>query len=130
MAIQYELVKEGRVLWQTYTDPVDMAEIATHIEKLHRELYDKATKPIHAISDFSAVTKLPKNIISGSLNIMRHSHPMNGELIIITTNRFVTTMARIFRQSASRQKITLCKTLGEAWEVIDKLLAKETAKVG
>ena len=129
MAIKYELVKEGRVLWQTYTDPVDMAEIATHIEKLHRQFYDKATRPIHAISDFSAVTKLPKNIISGSLNIMRHSHPMNGELVLITTNRFVTTMARIFRQSASRQKITLCQTLDEAWELIDRILEKEAAKV-
>jgi hypothetical protein len=129
MAIQYELVREGRVLWQTYTDPVDMTEVATYIEKLHRELYDKATRPIHAISDFSAVTQLPKNIISGSLNIMRHSHPMNGELILITTNRFVTTMARIFRQSAAKQKISLCRTLDEAWERIDQLLEQEDVRV-
>ena len=127
MAIEYEVVRDGRVLWQVYTDPVDMIEVAAHSTKLQREIFDNATLPIHTVSDFSKVTQLPRNVISGSLSIIRNSHPMSGELILITTNRFVTMMARIFKQSASRYRITLCRSSVEAWDVITDLLEKEKA---
>jgi hypothetical protein len=54
---------------------------------------------------------------------------MSGELILVTSNRFVTTMARIFRQSVPMQKITLCRTLDDTWEIIDDILEKEDARV-
>ena len=125
MAVEYEVLKDGRVLWQVYSDPIDMIEVAAHSTKLQREFFDHATQPIHTVSDFSRVTQLPRNIISGSLSIIRNSHPMMGELILITTNRFVTMMARIFKQSAAKNRITLCRTSEEAWDVINNLLEQE-----
>lgn len=129
LAIQYELARDGRVLWQTFTDPVDMVEVAVHSTKMLRAYFDPATKPIHTISDFSQITKLPSNIISGSVNLVNNSHPMSGELILITKNRFVTLMARVFIQSAPNTKISLCRTLNEAWKIIDQLLEEEQTAV-
>jgi hypothetical protein len=129
LAVEYEVLKEGRVLWQVYTDPIDMIEVAAHSTKLQREFFDHATQPIHTVSDFSKVTRLPRNVISGSLSIMRNSHPMMGELILITTNRFVTMMARIFKRSAEKNRITLCRTSEEAWDVINSLLEQEKIAV-
>ncbi len=129
LAVEYEVLKDGRVLWQVYTDPIDMIEVAAHSTKMQREFFDCTTQPLHTVSDFSKVTQLPHNVISGSLSIIRNSHPMMGELIIITTSRFVTMMGRILKRSAAKNRITLCRTSEEAWDVINNLLEQEKRAV-
>jgi hypothetical protein len=129
MTIEIELVREGRVILQRYSDPLSMNEIAANVKRLHREVLDKATQPVHTITDITHVTKLPSNMLSGGIESIRTVHPMGGQIIIVSNNRFLNVMAGVFKRLAVKYKVTLVQTLDAAWVEADRILAEEKAPV-
>jgi hypothetical protein len=129
MAITHYLERNGRVLVRTYTDPLDLNELVQHIHQLHEEVFEQATHKIHIISDFSAVTQLPKNVSVMSSHIDEISHPMEGVAIVVTGNLFVMTLIRVLNTLNLKHKMIQMKTLAEALAYVDKLLAEEKQRM-
>jgi len=129
LPIYFELARDGRVTLETYTDPVEWTEIEAHAATLDTEVFDHATRRIYRIIDVSEFTRLPPNSLSQGLTFLKKMPAMSGELIIITRNPYVTVMAKIFKQAASSHSITLCKTLDEAWTIVDSMLEQETIEL-
>jgi len=125
MPVNVILLKEGRVSLTTYTDPLDMAEIAEAGEKANSDYLEKATRPVHSIMDFSGVHRLPANILSRSATMARGLHPMVGVMVIVTSNTFINLMANALTRALPSRKILICPTLDEAWAIIEKILADE-----
>src|SRR5215831_3136643 len=125
MPVKVILLKEGRVSLTTYTDPLDMAEIADAGEQANTTFLEKATKPVHSIMDFSDVHRLPANILSRSATMARELHPMVGSMVIVTPNTFINLMAHALVRALPTRKILICPTLDEAWGIINKILADE-----
>ena len=125
MTLYIEMARENRVAVQTFSDPVDSPEVVELIVKLQREYLDHATKPGHAIVDFRQVTKLPSHMLSGVMGPLRTVHPMSGAIVIVTEGTFMSLMAGVLARLASQYQMFVCKTMDEAWQIIDKILAEE-----
>ena len=125
MPIEYELSRNGRVIYQRYSDPLDMRDVVAHFHKYQSEILDRASAPIHMITDTTGLNHVPGNILSGGLTTLRQTHPMGGEIVIIARGGFINAMAQVFQRMAKNQTIAVVHTVEEAWVYVDGLLAKE-----
>src|SRR5258708_4074386 len=96
MPIENQLLRDGRVILQIYTDPLDMIELIKNVQTLQRDILDHATKQVHTITDATSVTKLPSNFLSGGAASIKNVHPMGGEIVIVTGNNFINMMSNLF----------------------------------
>jgi hypothetical protein len=126
--ITYEILREGRVGLFTYPSTFTMPEVTAISETYQREVLDKATKKVYTITDLSAVTQLPPNILSGSVNLIRNAHPMNGPMIEVTPNPFINRLANVLSKVFPSGKVTVRKTLAEALAEVDRLIAQEVTE--
>src|SRR5258708_3468498 len=127
MPIKIELLRDGRVILQTYTDPLDMMELIQNVKKLQSEILDHATRRVHTLTDATGVTKLPSNLLSGGAASVKNVHPMSGEIVIVTSNNFINTMSSLFGKIVPQYKVTVWKTMEDGWAEIDRILAREDA---
>lgn len=125
MPVKVALLKDGRVSLTTYTDPLDMKEIADAGEKANTDFLAKASEPVHSIMDFTGVHRLPANILSRSATMARELHPMVGVMVIVTPNTFINLMAHALARALPTRKILICSTVDEAWTIINKVIADE-----
>src|SRR5262249_37718934 len=125
MTLHIEMARENRVVLETFSDPIDIPEVVAIVVKLQREYLDPATKPVHAIVDFRQVTRLPKHMLSGVMGPLRQVHPNSGAIVIVTEAAFMSLMAGVLARLASQYQMFVCKTMDEAWHIIDKILAEE-----
>src|SRR5258708_4975429 len=127
MPIKIELLRDGRVILQTYTDPLDMMELIQNVKKLQTEVLDHATRRVHTLTDATGVTRLPSNLLSGGAASIKNVHPMGGEIVIVTSNNFINTMSNLFKRVVPKYKISVFTTLEAGWAEIDRILAQEDA---
>jgi len=127
MPITYEMLRAGRVALFTYPEKFTGGELTATFEAYQRDVLDKTTKKVLTISDFSAVVQLPPNILSTSMTMIRNSHPMNGQMIEVTPNPFVNKLADILRKAFPAGTMIICRTVEQALQEADRLLALETA---
>ena len=127
MPIVNQLLRDGRVILQTYTDPLDMIELIKNAQTLQHDFLDHATKRVHTITDATGVTKLPTNLLSGGAASVKNVHPMSGEIVIVTSNNFINTMSSLFGKIVPQYKVTVWKTMEDGWAEIDRILAREDA---
>jgi len=128
MPVKTALERNSRVVMLTYSDPLDMVDLIFSQDSITHDVLDKASKPIHAIADLSALTHLPSNILSNTRRLAQVMHPMSGTTVFVTNGVFIGMMAAMLIRLAPRQDMIVCRTLIEAWGCIDERLAKETAK--
>jgi hypothetical protein len=129
MPVQVEIHREGRAVLQTYLDPLDMREVIEKHDWIVKQVLDHATKPVHSITDMRTLSRLPSNILSQGLSAISTVHPMGGEIILVTTNAFLNTMANVFKKAVRKYNVSLFQTMDEAWAYVDKLLASEPGVV-
>jgi hypothetical protein len=128
MPVEVTIEREGRVTVATYLEPLDMKEIVEANDKATREFLQFATKPVHSILDLTRVHKLPSNMLSNSLSMAKKLHPMVGALVVVSESSFINAMSAILSKTPLGRKVITCKTIDEAWEVVDRLLAEESAQ--
>src|SRR5215813_6578658 len=122
MTLHIEMARDNRVAVQTFSDPVDIPEVVEIVARLQRDYLDHATKPLHALVDFRRVTKLPSHMLSGVMGPMRKVHPMSGAIVIVTEGAFMSLMAGVLARLVPQYRMYVCKTLDEAWRIIDEIL--------
>ena len=125
MPINVQLINDNRVALQTYSDPLDHAQMTALRLKMEREILPLTGEKIHIIADFSGVKNLPGTILSSGAGMMRGAHPNTGVIICVTSGAFVNAMAAIFTSLFSSDRFKIFRSLDEAYKEIDQLLLSE-----
>ncbi len=128
MPIQVELIRDNRVILQTYSDPLDSAHMSALRNKMDRVILPAAEGKVHIIADFRAVKNLPGTILSSGTTMLSNSHPNTGQIVCVTPSAFINAMARIFVSLSAKANVPvkIVQSLEEAYAEIDTLLANET----
>lgn len=127
MPSRTELLKGGRVLLLTYTDPMTTADLQQALGELHH-VCEAASAPVHTITDISTVTNLPPKIVS----FLRYNpyspfkNPNTGTFIVIVRSRFVGTIVNTLASLSRGFDIRSVSTMEQAWVQVDGILAAET----
>ncbi len=129
MPIENKILRNGRVLVNVYTDPLNFVELAHHIAHVNKAFLDTATKPVHIIADLTAITQVPSQILSGSRQMTRAIHPMSGSAPLVMPNMPMMMIGETIRRLTPRVKIIVFRTLDEALNYVDGLLEKEAEEV-
>ena len=124
MPIEIQLMREGRVIVEIFTDPLDMDDIVQNL-KNHHEILDRSDKPIHSITDTTGLTRLPSNVLGNSRRSFATAHPLAGVNVVVTSNAFFKVVAELFIKVVPHYKIKIYKTMNEGWAEIDRILAEE-----
>ena len=125
MGVKADVLREGRIVVQTYTDPLDMKDIIAQHKWIVEHVLDPATKPVHTIIDMLNVHRLPSNMIGHGSQTLKTVHPMGGQIVVVTNNNFLNTMADVFKRVVRNYKVNIFKTMDEAWQYYDRVLAEE-----
>lgn len=122
MPIHVELVEEHHVILQTYTDPLDSAQINDLRDLMEQVFLPAASGKTPIIADFRGVKNLPGTILTSGTSMLRSPHSNTGLIIFVTTNGWVDAMARIFMKLSSSQPFKVVKSLDEAFVETGALL--------
>jgi hypothetical protein len=125
MGVKAEIHREGRIVVQTYSDPLDMKDIIAQQKWIVTEILDHATKPVHTIIDMLQVKRLPSNMLGHGTQTLKTVHPMGGQIVVVTNSGFLNTMADVFKRIVRNHKVDVFKTMDEAWTYYDQVLAEE-----
>ena len=125
MPITYEVLREGRVVLFTYPSGFTMPEVNASIDSFQREVLDKATKKVHTVSDVTAVTQIPPNVLSLSVGMIKKTPTGVGTMFIVTSQNFINSFAGMLTRLFPMQKVVICSTVAEAIEQADRLIARE-----
>ncbi len=124
MPITVELIRENRVVLQTYSEPLNSTDMNHLRNQMENDILPSAAGKVHVIADLRDVENLPGTILSSGSGMMRKPHPNTGQIIFITSNGFVSAMANIFAKLAPKQSVIAVRSLEEAYKEVDALLAK------
>ena len=127
MPVTVELIKDHRVVLQTYSDPLDATQMNDLKNRMQRDILPAAIGKMHVIADFRQVANLPGMLLGSGSRMLMSAHPNTGTIIFVTQNAFVSSMAQIFSRIAARHTFKLAQTLDEALKFADDILAKETS---
>ncbi len=125
MSIHVELIKENRVILQTYTDPLDSNQINELRDQMDQEILPAALGKTPIIADFRGVKNLPGTILTTGTSMLKNSHSNTGMIIFVTTSAFVDAMARVFMKLAAKQPFKVVKSLDEAFAETEALLRRD-----
>lgn len=130
MPITVELIKDHRVVLQTYSDPLDATQMNDLKNRMQRDILPAAIGKMHVIADFRQVQNLPGTLLSSGSQMLSKAHPNTGTVIFVTQNAFVSSMAQIFSRVASKHTFRITQTLDDAMKIVDDILAKELSLPG
>lgn len=125
MPITIQEERGGRVSLWTFTDPFTTNELSDSIDNYQQTTLDNALKKVYLICDFTRVRHLPPNIMSAGLKMAKKQHPMSGPVIEVSSNGFMNAIVSAFAKLTPNM-MTVCKTMPEAFEAVDRMIALET----
>ncbi len=123
MPIQVELIKDNRVVLQTYSDPLNNHELNQLKNQMANEILPAASGKLHVIADFRDVHNLPSTILNSGSSMLKTPHANTGLIICVTSNAFINAMANILVKLTPKQPVKVVRTLEEAMKTVDGLLA-------
>ena len=125
MTITYETSHEGRVLIFKCLDPFIIMDLVQTTELCQREVFDKATKKVYVISDLTAVTRIPPDLLSAGHRVLKKPHPMTGPVFEVTTNELLYRLVNVISKLTPSGTVAVRKTLADALEEVERLIALE-----
>ena len=123
MPIQVDLIKENKVVLQTYSDPLTNYDLGNLKNQMVNEILPSATGKLHVIADLQNIRNLPGTILSSGSSMLQSPHPNTGLVICVTSNSFLNAMAHILAKLVPKQPVKVVKTLEEAYKEVDRLLS-------
>src|SRR5260221_13137146 len=128
MTITYETSHEGRVLIFHCTDPFTVLNLVETTELCQREVFDKVSKKVYVISDLSGVTRIPPDLLNAGHRLFKKPHPMTGPVFEVTTNELLFRLVTVISKITPSGTVTVRKTLAEALEEVERLIALEASE--
>ncbi len=90
MPIQVELIKENKVVLQTYSDPLTNLDLSQLKNQMVNEILPSATGKLHVIADLRDIRNLPGTILSSGSSMLQTPHANTGLVICVTSNSLLT----------------------------------------
>jgi hypothetical protein len=125
MPITIELIKQGRVALQTYSDPLVMRDLETLNDTMGQEILPSAEGKIHILADFRLVRHPPIFLLARGASLLDRTHPNTGTIVGILESALVYRMGLMFATLMPKHPIILVRSMDEAISIIDDLLAPE-----
>lgn len=122
MPIHVELIKQNRVVLQTYSDPLTNQDLIQLKNQMVNEILPAATGKLHVIADLRDISNLPGTILNSGSSMLRTPHANTGLVICVTSNAFINAMARILAKLVPKQPVKVMTSLEEAYKEVDALL--------
>jgi hypothetical protein len=122
MPISLRLIKDGRVVVQTYTDPLTMSDMEILNETMRDEILAPAAGKVHILADFRSMHSPPIFMLARGAAQLDRSHPNTGVIIGILENSLVYRMGLMFVNLSPKHDIRLTRTFDEAMNMIDDIL--------
>jgi hypothetical protein len=126
MPVEIDLIKDNRVVLQTYSDPINSAHMKDLKRRMEKVIFPRAAGSLHIIADFRAVGNVPVMMLTSGTDMLRTSQTDTGTIILVSENAFVSAMGRAFKRLTQQQSIEIVSSLDEALEIIDSLLQLES----
>lgn len=128
MPVTVELIRQGRVALQTYSDPLTMPHLDALQQQMNRDIFPGAAGKVHILSDFRQVRHLPSMILSRGAFMLNNAHPNMGTIVAVIADPFIYRMARAFASLTARKPFRVARSFEEGIGAIDDLLAKEDSQ--
>jgi len=125
MPITVELIKEGRAVLQTYSDPLETVQMYDLRKKMDTEILPSATGKMHIIADFRKVSNLPGSILMTGHSWLNRSHPNTGTIIGVVNGGFVQAMAEVFSHLGSKRIFMVTTSMEDALKKLEGLLTTQ-----
>ncbi|HLY26450.1 MAG TPA: hypothetical protein VKQ72_08935 [Aggregatilineales bacterium] len=125
MPIQTQFLRDGRVMLNTFTEPLELPEVDDMIERVNRDFFDKALKPVHTIDDLTLIKQLPPNILSNARPLIPKRHQMAGHGYIVVKAGLLSMIARSLLNVIGRDNLQVVYSIEDALEKIDQTLWQE-----
>ena len=125
MPIQTRLIRDGRVLLNTYTEPLDIGDVSDMVDQNNEEFFDKALKPLHTIDDVTLIKDLPPNLLSDARPIIPKRHAMAGRGYIVARAGLLSIVARTLLKVIGKEDLQVSYSLEEALGQLDEVLKQE-----
>ena len=125
MPIAVELIKQGRVALQTYSDPLVMQDLELLNDRMRIEILAPATHKVHILADFRLVRHLPIFILARGASQLDRAHPNTGTIVGILENPMIYRMGLMFASLVPKHAVLVARSFDEAMKMIDDLLANE-----
>ena len=125
MPVAVEMIKQGRVAVQTYSDPLEIADMYALKTTMQTEILAEAVEKVHIIADFRQIHQLPTTLLSRGAFMLNNAHPNTGMVVVVIENALVFRMARAFTSLAPKQSVKVIDSFDKALKLIDDLLAQE-----
>ena len=122
MPIQTTLIRENKVVLQSYTEPLNNNEMNELRMLMEEVIFPSAKGKLHVIADFSGIQNVPGTILSSGSAMLRTPHPNTGYIILVTSNAFINGMARMLVRLSPKQSFIVVRSLEEAYQEVDALL--------
>ena len=122
MPVQTEMIRENRVILQTYSEPLNAHDMNNLRALMEDVIFPAASGKLHVIADFSNIQNVPGTILSSGSSMLRVPHRNTGKIILVTSNAFINSMARILVRLSPRQSFIAVDSLEEAYKEVDALL--------
>ena len=119
MPVTVELIYQGGVALQTYSDPLEMAHLDALKSKMDQEILSGASGKVHIIADFRQVHNLPGMILTRGSRMLNNAHPNTGLIVAIIAHPLVYRMAHVFASLIARGSFKVASTFEEAVQIIN-----------
>jgi len=128
MPITLELLRNGRVLLRTLTDPLDAGEMLDNFRMVARDIIKPSPHRIHIIFDATNLHKLPNNLLSFWRSAEKVVIPKTGNIIIVSDSGFLKTMTALVNHVTHLRPYSV-STLAEAFALVDRWLVEEMTQI-
>jgi hypothetical protein len=122
MPIQIELIKENRVVLQTYSDPLDGPQLYELMNRMDHIILPAAEGQLQIIADFRAVKHFPGSFISLGARMLHARHQNTGKIVFVTANPLIMAMSEVVSGVIQRQLIAVVPSIEAADKLIDEQL--------
>jgi hypothetical protein len=128
MDVTYELTRNGRVFVYHLSGALDLHELKTWTDQWERDILNPAPEPVYFIADFTGITNLPVNMLSGARDMARRPSPNLKLIVFVSNNTFIVKMATMFSRMVSMLRMKVVPTFDAAWAEVDRALANEAGQ--
>jgi hypothetical protein len=128
MPITCEILREGQVILFTFPASFTMADLVGMTESFQKGILGGREEKVHTISDVSAVTQLPRNMLSSGRDLLKNIDPRVGTIFVVTRPGIIRGFADLFTKLFPLGRLVICGTVEEALEAADRLLALEVSQ--
>ena len=130
MPITLELLYDGRVAVQTYTEPVSAGDMDAMYDRMYHEVLAPAPGKVHIIVDFTRVHDLPRTFLNMSTNMMKGAHSNTGTIIGVVNSGVILAMATIFSRVVRSTNVIITGSMDEALSRVGAMFARELVQAG